>query len=97
MRAIDKAIALAGGQASLAMKAGVSQPTVHGWQTGEKLIKAENALRVCRALNFQVLPHELRGDVYPYPDDAVPHELRNMVEVGNGAGRSGKPSGSQGM
>lgn len=62
-RALERAIAAAGGQAALGRALGVSQPTIHDWLHGTKRVPAERVLAVEEASG--VSRHELRPDIYP--------------------------------
>lgn len=72
--ALKRAIDLAGGQAALAkrMKPPVKPQAVQQW----KRVPDGQVLNVAQALDFGVTPHELRSDLYPYPDDALPLPMR---------------------
>lgn len=82
MEPIDKAISLAGNPTRLAKLVGLSQPTVRAWKLREKRIEADNVLKVSAALGYQVTPHELRPDIYPFETDAIPHEFREVLKEG---------------
>lgn len=48
----------------------VSPQGVAKWaETG---VPSERVLKVAEATNFEVTPHELRPDIYPYPTDGLP-------------------------
>lgn len=84
---LDRAIQLAGGQAALARRLdeiGQRQtPPMHckpqnvwAWKNRDKQVPGEWARFVAEAVDFQVLPLEVRRDLYPHPDDGVPPERR---------------------
>nr|WP_262239790.1 helix-turn-helix domain-containing protein [Serratia liquefaciens] len=68
---IEKAIAVAGGQAALARACGVSQPAVFRWLNGSR-VKADYVVAIVRASNGEVQAHEIRPDLpdlFPVPTD----------------------------
>lgn len=76
-----KAIELAGGQAKLAREiryrmpgSRIGQVTVWGWLNNVKaeVPPAEVVLAIADALEWRITPHELRPDLYPNPQDAMP-------------------------
>ena len=72
--ALKRAIDLAGGQSALATKMDppVKPQAVQQW----KRTPDGQVLNVARAIDFKVTPHELRADLYPYPDDGLPPPMR---------------------
>lgn len=72
--ALQRAIDMAGGQSALAAKLDppAKPQAVQQWKT----TPPERVLDVARAVDFQVTPHELRRDLYPYPDDGLPPPKR---------------------
>lgn len=80
--ALRKALAIAGSQAQLARRAieapaapagrQLTQQSISKWLLAERPVPAEWALAFSQAVGYQVTPHELRGDVYPNADDALP-------------------------
>lgn len=70
MKAITKAIEIAGGQASLARKCRVSQTAAWKWAKG-KGISAESALLIEAATEGAVSKHDLRPDIFG-PAPGVP-------------------------
>jgi DNA-binding transcriptional regulator YdaS (Cro superfamily) len=70
-----KAISIAGSQVKLAEKMQTRVGTVGIWvQRG--IVPPERVIDVCAAINYQVTPHEIRPDIYPHPDDALPSAMR---------------------
>lgn len=73
--ALQQAIQVCGGQSALAklLDPPVKAQAVQQW----KRVPPERVIDVARATGFKVTPHELRPDLYPYPQDGLPLELRN--------------------
>jgi len=72
MKPLEKAIALAGGtQGALAEAIGKKQAHVWNW-LNKYPIPPEEVLRISKAVEYQVTPHELRPDIYPNPTDGLP-------------------------
>jgi len=44
-------------------------------------IPERHVIKACKAVNFQVTPHELRSDIYPHPHDGLPESMRNTSEA----------------
>lgn len=68
---IAKAVSLAGSQSALALLIGVTQGAVWKWVHNKKKVSPVHAVAISKALNGQVLPHELRPDlptVFPVPE-----------------------------
>lgn len=59
---IEKAIRLAGGVTALARLTGVKHGHIHYWR--KRRVPAERVGGICRALDWQIEPHELRPDLY---------------------------------
>ena len=51
----------------LADKLGCSEVLVRHWCNGNREVKAEWVISICRATDGQVTPHELNPDIYPDP------------------------------
>lgn len=64
--ALQRAIALVGGQAAMGRLLGVSQPSVWAWQRKGKPLPAEHVLAVEEATGIS--RHDLRPDIYPRED-----------------------------
>ena len=74
--AFERAVRIAGGQSELARRLGgkIKQGHIYLWlRIG---VPAEYVLSVVRAVEFQVIPHELRRDLYPNPSDGMPEKTR---------------------
>jgi DNA-binding transcriptional regulator YdaS (Cro superfamily) len=61
--AIERAVKKVGGQARLAEKVGVSQPTVWKWLHGKLKPSPEYVPGIVSATNGEVLPNEIRPDL----------------------------------
>jgi DNA-binding transcriptional regulator YdaS (Cro superfamily) len=83
LSALRRAIDLAGGQASLAKRLdeiGRQQApvmrckpqNVWAWLNRDMRVPGEWARFVAEAVNFQVVPAEIRPDIYPNPTDGLP-------------------------
>ena len=77
--AVKKAIELAGGQTALARLVGTRQSSVFNWLNRGQEMPADQVLTVAWALDFEITPHEMRPDLYPYPDDALPKIERARI------------------
>lgn len=73
--ALEKAILIAESRALLARRVGVKPQAVTQWLLDGR-VPAKRVIDVSRAAYFRVTPHELRSDIYPYPNDGLPLELR---------------------
>jgi len=64
-RPLEKAITLAGSQLALEQASGIKQQNLSYWLIHKNgVVNAEAVKPICRAVNFQVTPHELRPDLY---------------------------------
>jgi TorA maturation chaperone TorD/DNA-binding transcriptional regulator YdaS (Cro superfamily) len=72
--ALEKAIAIVGGQTQLARLLGVKQANVWHWLKKAERVPGEYVLAIEKATGGQVTRHQLRPDLYPDPDavDAPP-------------------------
>lgn len=79
---LEELIELAGGQSALAektTKAGksIGQSTISAWiNRFNHRVGPEYVLAVCQAVDWQMIPHRLRPDLYPHPDDGLPEYMR---------------------
>ena len=62
--ALQRAIAIVGSQDKLAAHVGVSQPAISQWLNQIGQVPAEHVVKVSKATGWQVLPKELRPDLY---------------------------------
>lgn len=46
---------------------GVHWATYSNWKTGARKVRPQDVLEICRTLNNEVAPHELRPDVFEAP------------------------------
>lgn len=51
----------------------ISAQAVAKW--GAAGVPPDRVIRIAAATNFEVLPHDLRPDIYPNPTDGVPAEF----------------------
>lgn len=79
---LEKAIELCGGsQVELSRRIGPNPSLVGAWMNRfNKRVGDGYVLKVSEAVEWKVTPHELRPDLYPHPDDGLPHEMRRCVE-----------------
>lgn len=71
-----KAISKAGTQTALAEKIPNGKQTTIAQWIARGWVPPERVIDVCAAINYQVTPHEIRPDIYPHPDDALPDSMR---------------------
>lgn len=64
-------------QKNLADKLGCTQAMVSKIVLGK--CPAETVLNLSEVTEWQVTPHELRPDLYPYPQDGLPEHLREVA------------------
>ena len=76
MRALKRAIAIAGSQSALARIIGVNQQNVNHWLLKGSRVPAEYVIPIERASYGQVKRHELRPDLYPIEDYRFLNERR---------------------
>jgi DNA-binding transcriptional regulator YdaS (Cro superfamily) len=85
---LQKAIDLAGSQSELARRLRTDRPDtkiaqrhISKWLTmgKEPVPPAEWVIPICRAIEWQITPHELRQDLYPEPGDGVPFVFRGVA------------------
>ena len=87
-QSLSKAVELAGSQVNLARGireriAGskIGQVHIWGWLNSVKIPvpPAEAVIPIADFLDYRITPHELRPDLYPNPDDALPPPLRKAA------------------
>lgn len=61
---IERAVAIAGTQAALAIALGLSAPTVNEWVTGKRPIPAVQCRPIERVTKGQVTAEQLRPDIF---------------------------------
>jgi DNA-binding transcriptional regulator YdaS (Cro superfamily) len=72
MTPLERAISLAGGtQGALAEAIGKKQAHIWNW-LNKHPVPPEAVIRISKAVNYQVTPHELRPDIYPNTTDGMP-------------------------
>jgi DNA-binding transcriptional regulator YdaS (Cro superfamily) len=83
---LAKVIAIIGGQKALAdalsKKPGVSVKQGHVWSwlnVTQDGTPSEHVINACEVVGFEVTPHELRPDIYPYQHDGLPEHLRQVA------------------
>lgn len=83
---LQKAVQLAGGQVALAAKirdvlptSKVTQAFVWKWlnSPSDNTPPSEWVIPICLVLEWQVIPHELRPDIYPNLSDGLPIDLKD--------------------
>lgn len=84
--ALNRAIDIAGNPRQLAERIS-EQPNVEtfkpayiwNWLNRDGRVGAGFVIALCAAVDYQVTPHQVRPDLYPNPDDALPAELRQTA------------------
>lgn len=82
---LEKVVNLVGGQLALADELAVEsksikQAHIWNWLNKTKLgVPAEQVINVCKCVDWQVTPHELRPDIYPHPHDGLPDHMRSAA------------------
>lgn len=75
---VRKCVEYAGNMTVLAKHIGVTPVAVKKWvDSGE--IPSNRVIQLCQSVDWVVTPYQIRPDLYPYPDDAVPPQLRNSI------------------
>jgi DNA-binding transcriptional regulator YdaS (Cro superfamily) len=72
---LQRAIDLAGNANRLAEKTGGKTTASHvfNWLNRDRDgVSPQSVIAVCRAVDFQVTPHQLRPDIYPNTSDGMP-------------------------
>jgi hypothetical protein len=81
LESLKKAVALADGQVALAIGIRACLPSskvsqAHIWKWLNRAIcevpPCEYVIPICKALDWQITPNELRADLYPHPHDGLP-------------------------
>lgn len=57
-------------QAEIGRRLNVTQQTVYKWL--KKQVPDRRVIPLCDALNWEILPHELRPDLHPTPVSGIP-------------------------
>ena len=65
------------GAANIAAQLNESAQTINNWAARGVPPKDGKTIAFCRAVNFDVTPHQLNPTEYPYPDDGLPPEYRS--------------------
>ena len=64
------------GTREAARRIGAAESGVRHWVGGLRPVPADRVLDIASATEWQVTPHEIRSDLYPYPCDGIPPERR---------------------
>ncbi|MBL8511870.1 MAG: helix-turn-helix domain-containing protein [Betaproteobacteria bacterium] len=80
MTPLEQACALSTTAAHLARAVGVSPQALQQW-VNRGYVPATQVLKVSAAVDYQITPHQLRPDLYPYPEDALPPIHRKMAAL----------------
>lgn len=65
-----------GGVVALSRILGLSRGAVSQWD----VVPVDRVLDVCRAVAWQVTPHQLRPDIYPNPTDGIPPNVTTQQQ-----------------
>jgi len=77
--ATTRAIALGGGPSAVAREFQIRRPwAVSKWVKAGK-VPADRVPDLVRLIDYKVTPHELLPEVYQYPDDGLPPEVRERM------------------
>ncbi len=72
-----RAIEICGSAAELARRCGVSAQGVTNWRA--RGVPYDQVLVIASATGWAVTPHELRPDIYPFPTDGLPPDVREKA------------------
>lgn len=78
---LQRAISIAGNPTKLAESIGgkTTPSHVYNWLNRDNDgVSPQSVIAVCRAVSFQVTPHQLRPDIYPNPTDGLPGKVRKQ-------------------
>jgi hypothetical protein len=78
IEAFKKAINCCDGIGKLAAKINRKPNVLSMWLLRENM-PSEEVIPVCEATGWAVTPHELEPTLYPYPQDALPKNLRHAA------------------
>lgn len=59
-------------QAELGRRIGLPQQVISRWVNGKQQVPAERIIPLCRLLDWEITPHELRPDLHPTPISGIP-------------------------
>lgn len=65
------------GTAEAARRFGAVESGVRHWVGGQRPVPPDRVIPIAEATGWEVTPHELRPDLYPYPDDGLPLDRRD--------------------
>lgn len=74
MTPYERAIRRIGSEAKAATLLGYK--TAWGLARHKGVVPAEKVIHLCKAAGWEALPHELRPDLYPNPEDGLPADKR---------------------
>jgi hypothetical protein len=52
---------------------------IHNWIVRDKKIPPEWILPLAAVCNYEYTPHQINKEIYPNPDDALPHYLKTQL------------------
>ncbi|HAT2283651.1 TPA: helix-turn-helix domain-containing protein [Citrobacter freundii] len=64
-------------QVAIAKALGISPQAVNQWFS-KSVIPPRNVLTICEMTDWKIVPHDVRPDLYPSPEDGVPDFLRKI-------------------
>lgn len=83
---LEKIIELLGGkQQSLADALATGEEPIkqaHVWNWLNVTVNGipeRHVIKACKAVDWQVTPHQLRPDIYPHPKDGLPEHMRSAA------------------
>lgn len=62
-------------QRAIAKVLGISPQAVNQWFS-KSVIPPRYVLTICEMTDWKIVPHDVRPDLYPSPDDGIPDFLR---------------------
>jgi DNA-binding transcriptional regulator YdaS (Cro superfamily) len=66
-------------QADAARALGVTRQAMQLWVESDSQVPPDRVLSIAGALGWSVTPHDLRPDIYPFPTDGLPPEVRERA------------------
>ena len=78
----------AGGIVALSLRLGLSRGAASQWDK----VPADYVLRVSEMTGYAKTPHQIRPDLYPYPDDGLPESQRERCSFDTAAHKQQRPT-----
>ncbi|EBU6994991.1 helix-turn-helix domain-containing protein [Salmonella enterica subsp. enterica serovar Bredeney] len=68
-------------QRAIAKALGISPQAVNQWLS-KSVIPPRYVLTICEMTGWKIVPHDVRPELYPSPEDGVPDYLRKIRQSG---------------